>query len=548
MTNLSSKLQRYQKFFSFMLKYWNSELLRYTSSQAMEETQSEESYDFNHSPEELAEDLKQMGPTYIKLGQLLSTRPDLLPEAYLNELACLQDDAPTIPYEKIHEIVEAELGTRISKAFEEFEEKPLASASIGQVHLAKLRSGKKVVVKIQRPNIQEDFLKDLDTLTEIAAFAVKHSKTAQQYAFNDVLEELRYILLQELDYQKEAANLSKLHKNLQHFKNIIVPKPISDYSTQKVLTMEYIEGVKVTSISPFKKIEENYTPLVEELVKAYLQQILEDGFVHADPHPGNIHLTKDCELVLLDAGMTARFSSTLRENILQLLMAVSKTDGDKTAELLQQISEIDKDADIEHFKHILNRLLFESENSKAKDLKTGRLLIQINQVAAQNGIHIPVEINILGKVLMNMDQIIAELDPEFELQPAIRHHLKKLMQKKMWEELKPENFFHVLIDLKKLIEQAPRRLNKVSGLLANNDLKLNLEVLDEEQLTQGLQKVANRITLGLILASLIIGAAMLMQVPTSFTIFGYPGLAIILFLLAALGGVILMFNIIFKDR
>ncbi|HSP82572.1 MAG TPA: AarF/UbiB family protein, partial [Gillisia sp.] len=189
MSVLPDNLVRYQKFIGFMLKYWNSDLFQQTAATALDEKQTEdkESDVYDQTPEELVEDLKKMGPTYIKLGQLLSTRPDLLPDAYLKALASLQDDVPPITYEEVHKLVEEEIGTRISKAFSFFSEEPLASASIGQVHKANLRSGKPVAVKVQRPGIRKQFLDDLDTLKELADFAVKHTKVARKYAFDEVL-------------------------------------------------------------------------------------------------------------------------------------------------------------------------------------------------------------------------------------------------------------------------------------------------------------------------------------------------------------------------
>lgn len=204
-------------------------------------------------------------------------------------MASLQDDVPSIPYSEVSEIIEEELGIRISKAFSSFDEEPLASASIGQVHKATLRSGKPVAIKIQRPGLRKKFLEDLDTLRELADFSVKHIQVARKYAFDDVLAELRRILLQELDYLREVQNLISLGENLKQFKHLAIPQPIPDYSTSKVLTMEFIDGKKITSISPFKKQEND----LDELVEAYLKQIIIDGFVHADPHPGNIHLTRD---------------------------------------------------------------------------------------------------------------------------------------------------------------------------------------------------------------------------------------------------------------
>ncbi|MFD2518561.1 ABC1 kinase family protein [Salinimicrobium flavum] len=548
MSILPENLQRYQKFLSFMLKYWNSDLLNQTASNAMEEETARSFSDYEQSPEELVEDLKQMGPTYIKLGQLLSTRPDLLPDRYLEALASLQDDLPIIPYNEVQEIVETEIGTKISKAFNTFEEEPLASASIGQVHLAELRSGKKVAVKVQRPGIRKKFLDDLNTLEEMAALAVKHTEVGKQYAFDDVLGELRRIMLQELDYLREANNLVTLGTNLKTYRKLIVPQPIPDYTTSRVLTMEYVKGKKITSVSPLRKTEEDYTPLVDELIEAYLKQIVSDGFVHADPHPGNIHLLENDQIALMDLGMVAKFSKQMQEYLLRLLLNLSKNDGEEIANILLDMSEHTEKANIKEFRRHISIMVEDSRNSTAQDMQTGKLLIQMNRSAAINGIHLPVDVNILGKILLNMDQIIAFLAPEYDLREAVRVHMTKLMQSKMRKELAPEELFSILLESKKLAEHLPERINKITERLANNDLTFHVDAIDEKRLTDGFQKVANRITLGLIIASMIIGASMLMSVPSTFSIFGYPGLAILFFLLAAVAGIYLSYTILFKDE
>ena len=550
MSILPENFTRYRKFFSFMLKYANSDLFKKTTANAFDDATSENKNqdNFDRSPEELVEDLKNMGPTYIKLGQLLSTRPDLLPDAYLKKLATLQDDVTPIPYEEVHKIVEEDLGTRISKAFDTFEEKPIASASIGQVHYATLRSGKPVAVKIQRPGIKRKFLDDMDTLQEMAELAVKHSKIAKKYAIDTVLAELRRILLNELDYSKEQQNLITLKENLLPYNYLIVPAPVPDYCGSRVLTMDFIDGKKITSLSPLKQLEVDYAPMVDQLVEAYLQQIINDGFVHADPHPGNIQFTKDSKIALIDLGMVANFTSHMQECLLQLLIAISNNNGPETAHIIINMSETDEDSDLATFNKMISDIIMESENSPAKELQTGRLLIQLNRLAAETGIHMPVEVNILGKILLNMDQIIAVLDPEFDLRVAIKKHAQEIMQKKMYEELKPENFFSMLLESKKLVEHIPERLNKITDNLAENKFKVNIEALDEERLTDGFQKIANRITLGIIIAAMIIGASMLMQIPTDFVIFGYPGFAILFFILAAFMGIWLAYVIIFRDN
>lgn len=533
-----------------MLKYWNSELFIQTTASALSDENKDEKDQaaYDQSPQELVDDLKQMGPTYIKLGQLLSTRPDLLPDNYLRALASLQDEVPSIPYSEVSKIIEEELGIRISKAFSSFEQEPLASASIGQVHKASLRSGKPVAVKIQRPGIRKKFMDDLDTLRELAEFSVKHTQVARKYAFDEVLAELRRILLQELDYFREAQNLIRLGDNLKEFQHLTIPQPIVDYSTSRVLTMEFIDGKKITSISPFKKLENDLSPLVDELVEAYLKQIITDGFVHADPHPGNIHLTRDHKIALIDLGMVAKFTPDMQERLLQLLIGLSQDDGEACADVLLNMSEVDEVSDVKIFRKTINNLVMDSKDQMAKDMQTGRLLIQMNRVAAENGIHISVEVNILGKILLNLDQIIAVLEPEFDLRKAVRTHAHKLMRSKMYQELRPENLFSVALETKKLTENLPERVNKISEALAKNEFSIKVDAFDEKRFTDGFQKIANRITLGLIIAAMILGASLLMRVPSSFTLFGYPGLAIIFFFIAAIAGILLSYIIIFKDE
>lgn len=546
------KLQRYIKFIRFIVKYWNSDVMNQAVNSAIDDLPAEkdiqEATKNYQKPNELVEDLKAMGPTWVKLGQLLSTRPDLLPDEYLQALTSLQDDVEEVSYSEIQQIVEDELGVRISKAFESFDEKPLASASIGQVHKALLRSGIEVAVKVQRPGIRKKFIDELDTIKEVAAFAMKHSKAARKYSLDTILEELRHILLNELDYIKEGQNLVILGENLSEYPNLIVPQPIDDYCTSRVLTMQYIQGQKITSLNPVIKTGKNFEPVIDSLVEAYLQQIIVDGFAHADPHPGNIHLTPDNKIVLMDLGMVAKFNSKAQDNLMKLLIAISNMDGDAMTDTLLSMSDYEKDVNTDHFRKIINRMVMDNQGYMAKEMQMGRFLIQVNRLAAEEGIRIGVELNILGKILVNLDQIVATLTPTFDLQASIKKHVEKLLQQKMINELKPGNLLNMLVETKNLAKNLPERINLFTDKLANNKLEFKVDAIDEKRFTDGFQKVANRITLGLIIAAMIIGAAMLMQVPTTFKIFGYPGLAMIFFMAAALAGFMLMYLIIFKDE
>lgn len=342
MSLLPDQYDKYIRFFKFMMKYWNSDVFSYTEEKMADSESEIESENFDHSPEELAEDLKSMGPTYVKLGQLLSTRPDLLPPPFLDALATLQDDVEIVDYQEVETIFKEELGVRISKAFASFEKEPLASASIGQVHRAVLHSGKIVAVKVQRPGIRKRFIEDLDTLMSISEKLETYSEMGRNYAIHSVIEELRYVLLKELDYTLEAQNLATLKKNLVEFEHMFIPSPILDYCSSKVLTMEFVEGGKITKVSPLKRLDISFEPLVDELVKSYLKQIIVDGFAHADPHPGNVYLTPENKIALMDLGMVAKFSNEMQEIILKLMIGLSNYDGSRVADILLSISEYDE--------------------------------------------------------------------------------------------------------------------------------------------------------------------------------------------------------------
>lgn len=544
------QLEYYSRFFAFILKYYNSGVVQSTTDSALNELQPENEYDFKETPKELAEDLKKMGPTFVKLGQLLSTRPDLLPDPYLEALAELQDDVETISYEEIQEIFEEEIGVRISKAFQSFDKEPLASASIGQVHRAVLPSGREVVVKVQRPGVRQRFLEDLQTLQKMADLAVSYSKNARKYALDSIVEEMRFILINELDYEKEAQHLRLLRTNLERFDLLMIPDAVPAYSTGKVLTMDYIFGKKITSLGNLRKLETDFTPLVDQLIEAYLQQIIVDGFAHADPHPGNIHLTPNNRLAIMDLGMVAKFSHQLREKITKLLISIGHKNGDEMTDALLAMSEYDhEDEDaLVRFRKNLNRLVQENLTTTAADMQTGRIVLQINRIAANEGIKVIVELNILGKILLNLDQIIAELTPKYDMQQAIRRFTEKVLRQKMAEDLKPDDLYGFILDNKKFLEHLPGRLDIITSKLADGQLEVRINAFNEKRLTDGFQKVANRITAGLVLAAMIIGAALLMRVPSSYSVLGYGLLPFVFFVVAIGLGFFLVYNILFKDE
>ncbi len=498
--------------------------------------------------ERLAQDLENLGPTFIKLGQLLSTRADLLPAAYLEALTRLQDDVAPVSLADVQNTLEEDLGIRLSKAFASFEPEPIASASLGQVHRATLRDGRPVAVKVQRPNVVDQVVADLDALDQIAAFIDSHTKVGRRYEFAPMIREFRRSLMNELDYTIEAGHLRRLGSNLAEFTRIIVPAPVEGYISRRVLVMDYVTGSKITTLNPIALIDIDSDALADELISAYLKQILIDGFFHADPHPGNVFITDDGRLALLDLGMVGHLSPTLQDRLLKLVLAISEGRGEEAADAAIALGETREDFDESGFKRDVVRIVGQYHAASLDEFQVGKIVLEVNGSAGAHGIKSPVELTMLGKTLLNLDHIARTLAPSLEVNAAIRRHASGLMQRRLLKSLSPGTVFTTMLEAKEFAEQLPRRINRVLEALSNSQLKMKVELIDEGAVIDGLQKVANRITMGLVLAALIVGAAMMMRIESRFTLLGYPGFPTLLFLVAGSIGLWLVVNIVTHDR
>lgn len=541
-------LKRYKDIALLLMKYGRSDLVKHAGlEEAVTESPALTPVGEDSLPEQLSADLERLGPTYVKVGQLLSTRADLLPPPFLDALSRLQDKVEPFPFAEVEAIVTAELGVKMSKAFAEFEKAPVAAASLGQVHRAVLRNGRPVAVKVQRPGIQEQMLKDLEVLEQIAETADEHTDAGRRLGFREMLDELRKSLLRELDYRQEARNLETLAQNLSEFERIVVPAPIEDYTSSRVLTTEYIRGQKVTSLHPVVQLDLDGDALAEQLFRAYLKQILVDGFFHADPHPGNVFLTEDDRIALLDLGMVARVTPSMQEKLLQVLIAISEGRSDEAATAALKIGRLLADFDEAEYRRQMADLVGQTQGARMEQIQVGRVVLSLTRLCRQSGIRVPPELTLFGKTLLNLDEIGRALDPRFDPNAAIRRYAAEITRQRMLKIVSPGHFLETALELKDFVQRLPGRVNKILDLLASNSIQVSVDAIEEKVLIEGFQKIANRITLGLILAALIVGAAMLMRVETSFRILGYPGLAMICFLAAAGGGLTLVINILRSD-
>jgi ubiquinone biosynthesis protein len=541
-------LKRYKDIAMLFLKYGTSDLAKEFEGEKLKSDDAASS-DANaqSKPEQLADDLEKMGPTFVKFGQLLSSRPDLLPEPYLKALTRLQDKVKPFPYAEVEQIVASELGVRISKAFSFFDEKHLAAASLGQVHLAALRDGRAVVVKVQRPEIRQQIAEDFEVLEEIASFFDEHTEIGRRYRFGKLLAEFKSTLLQELDYQREASNLTTLARNLEQFPHIFVPLPVPDYCSRHVLTMDYVEGAKITALSPMVRMELKGAALAEELFQAYLKQVLVDGFFHADPHPGNIFLTQDGRLALLDLGMTGRLTASMQENLLRLLLAVSEGNGDEAVKIVLRVSETGANFQEADFRKQANFFISEQRDQTLSHQNLGKALLQMSRAAAETGLYVPTELTILGKTMLQLEEVGKTLSPEFNPDASVQRNVADILRRRMTKAASPGSVFNSVMEMKDFVGGLPERVNKILDAAGNAEFEINVRTPDAKHLLNGFEKIANRVTTGIVLAALIVGAALMMRISSPFQIFGYPGIAMICFLVALAGSAWLVVGILWKD-
>lgn len=489
--------------------------------------------------------LESLGPTFIKFGQLLSTRQDLLPAAYTEALTRLQDNVEPVPVEEIRARIEASLGAPVSTLFAEFDDAPLASASLAQAHRAVTRSGRDVVVKVLRPGVRDRVRRDLASLGEFADFADANTPVGPRLGAARMLAQFRRSMADELDYRKEAANLDLFRNLVDDEPDLLVPGYVADYSTDDVLTLEFMPGRKITDVGPLTMLDVDGARLAASLFRFMLKAMLIDGILHADPHPGNLFLTPDHRVALLDVGMVVRLPGRLRSSIVKLLVSIGDGDGEGAAAVLADMGHPTDEYDAAAFRDDVSHLV-SSTLSMGADLQAGAVLMQLARISGTHGLRPPAEMTLVAKALLNLDQSTQHLDPGFTPVEAIRANLPTILA----AGLTPSAGQSLLggIEGKEFLERLPRRANRLLDALSDGELTLRVDAFDENRALMVLQQVANRVSTALILAAVTIAAALLMFADVGPRLWGYPALGTVFFLVAAVGGLVLVARILWHDR
>ncbi|MCK4650099.1 AarF/ABC1/UbiB kinase family protein [Candidatus Pacearchaeota archaeon] len=487
---------------------------------------------------------EELGPTFVKFGQLMSTRPDLLPEEFITELSKLQDKVPSFSHRQVKEQIEKELGKPINHIFSYFSKDPIASASIGQVHKAKLKNGKKVAVKIQRPNIEKTIDEDLDILTFFANLIDKYIPSLEIYNPKGLVEEFEKTIKKELNYEIEGNNILRFHQNFKDSETVVVPKIYQDYSTKKILTMSFIEGTKISELWRIKGKWLNKKTIAQNGIDAFFKQILIYGFFHADPHPGNIFVLKNNVLAFLDFGMMGHVDKELMQKLTNLFTATINKDIDKIVEEFVNLSLVGGEIDAESFKSDVSDIVDEYYGISLKKIEMGKMINQIISIGGKYHIIFPANFVLLIKALTTIESIGAKLDPDFNIMEASKPFIKKIAKRKMSPKYIFNNFVENLSKTKDSMIVLPQKINAILNELQSGKLKTKIEQEEFEELESRIDKSSSKISISLITAAIIISSTVILQIDKGPSLFGISIFALIGFSIAAFLIVWLIFSII----
>ena len=455
--------------------------------------------------------LEELGPTFIKLGQIASTRPDWLSADYITELEKLQHSVPAFPFEQAREIVEEELGRPLDELFEDFERTPLAAASIGQVHRARLHAGEDVVVKVQRPDIRQTIEVDLEIMLHIATLLERHVEEAQLHQPTKIVEEFSRVLEQELDYTVERTHLERFANQFVNDSTVYVPKVHGDYSTNRVLTMEHVTGVNIGDLDALAEHDLSPRRIAARGAELILKQIFQYGFFHADPHPGNVLALPRNVICYLDFGMMGRLDLRMREIVADLVYGAASRDAAKTTAALLRLAERDDEHDVDM--RALDRevadMLDLHVQTELGRLDMGRLLQQLMDLLNKHRLRIPADLVMMIKALTVAEGIGLMLDPKLDMGKLAKPYLRRLKIDRFNPVRVLGELYDSGADLLQLAREIPGGARDLLRLAKRGGLRVGLEHRGFERMLDTYEHIGNRIAFAIVVAALIIGSSLI---------------------------------------
>lgn len=465
-----------------------------------------------HRAESFRLALQELGPVFIKAGQILSTRPEVLPPEYLAEFRKLQDEVPPFSFEEVRAIFAQEgLASSIESLVESIDEKPLAAASMSQVHAAKLKDGQEVVFKVQRPGLAKQIDKDLQILQDLAEFLARDEMMADLFDPVGLIQELTRTLRREVDFRLEAQNIDRFELHFRDDENIHVPKVNWELTSRRVLCMERIRGLKISDVTGIRAAGVDPVMIAENGSKAILRMVLVNGFYHADPHPGNVFVMPDGVICFLDYGIVGSVDDVVRDQLVRFLIAAVRRDPDRMIQVAREAGRISKQTDERSLRHDVADFLDHYYEIRLNQLDLNQALNDFLALSHRHHVKFPPDLVLLAKSLVTMESIAKELDPDFKLvdhaRPFVAEAIKRRYSfRRLWRETSAFGE-----DLFSLIRELPDDIIRILGLVKTNQLALGFRHEGLEEFAEEIDRSANRVTLGLIVAALIVGSSIVVQ-------------------------------------
>lgn len=465
--------------------------------------------------ERIRQFLEDLGPTFIKVGQLASTRPDLIPKDIRMELSKLQDHISPVPFEQVRKIIEDELEGEMEELFYSFEESPLGVASIGQVHEAVLPTGEKVAVKVQRPNVGKQVHIDLEILHEMAERAEKRLDWAKRYQVVDVVEEFKKSITSELDYEHEGRNADLMAKQFEDDPQVYIPEIYWDYTTKKVLTMEYVEGIKLNDQEGLAQAQCDNKWLAEKLVQAIFYQMFEDGYFHADPHIGNFFaLPEENGIAFMDFGLVGRLSKDMQRNLASIVIAMTSQDTKKMARAMKRMGVVPADIDEHEWEGDVDQFLIKYYDVPFSEISLGQSITDMFQIAHKHQIEVPSDFTLIGKTMLTLEGVVAQLDPDFSIITAAEPFGRKLIRDKYHPKRFAKEIYDQVDEYADVIEEMPEIVRELTALAKERKIPVELRIPALNYILSKMDRVSNLLSFSIILLAfslimtgIIIGSA-----------------------------------------
>ncbi len=488
--------------------------------------------------------LEKLGPTFIKFGQLLSVRPDLVPKEYSKELEKLQDKVPEFPFNEVKNIIEKEFGKDINKIFLHFEKKPIASASISQVHKAILKNGDKVAVKVQRPNVKQIMETDIEIMFYFANLIEKYVEKIRKFKPVKIVNEFKDWTEKELDFRLESRNAMRFAQNFKGSKTVHIPKVYDDLTSEKVLTLEFIEGVELHNINEIKKKRFDFNQIIKNSFDAVMTQVFVHGIFHADPHPGNIIIMKDNTIAFVDFGIVGYFDEKLKSRSVDLLYGIIEQDEEVIMDTLVRMGMESDTIDYEQLRADISFIIQPLQHSSIKDIKVSRVLEEILDIALKHRLRVPAQFVLFGKTIIILEGVAIEYDPNFKLVETAKPFIERLIARRKSPFYAWKSFIHNINIYRKFAEEFPEKAERALEKIQKGTIKVDIEDADIKKLSLEIDRSSNRVAYGLLIAALLITSAILIQVQKGPTILGVPFLSFLSFSFASILVFILFISIV----